>query len=78
MFKHILLSTILVNNRLIVIEHWQKNFHLQLSAFENSRLQLQQNRVINYNFVNHNYNFSKPDCCSHQKYLALLTFLVAG
>ena len=78
MFKHILLSSILVNNRLIVIEHWQKIFQLQLSAFENSRLQLQQNRVINYNFVYHNYNFSKPDCCSHQMYLALVTFLVAS
>ena len=51
LFKHILLSSILVNNRVIVIENWQKNFQLQL----------QQNCVINYNFVNYNYNFSKPD-----------------
>ena len=62
MFKHILLSSILVNNRVIVIENQQKIFQLQSSTFENFQLQLQQNRVINYNFVNYNYNFSKPDC----------------
>ena len=61
LFKHILLSFIFVNNRVIVIENGQKIFQLQLSTFENSQLQLQQNRVINYNFVNYNYNFSKPD-----------------
>ena len=44
------LSSILVNNRVIVIENRQKIFQLQL----------QQSRVINYNFVNYNYNFSKP------------------
>ena len=63
LFKHILLSSISVNNRVIVIENRQKNFQLQLrlSTFENLQLQLQQNRVINCNFVNYNYNFSKPD-----------------
>ena len=49
-----------MNNRVIVIENGQKNFQLQLSTFENVQLQLQQNRVINYNLVNYNYNFSKP------------------
>ena len=63
-FKHILLSSILVNNRVNVIENRQKNFQLQLqlSTFENVQLQFQQNWVINYNFVNYNYNFSKPGC----------------
>ena len=65
LFKHILLSSIVVNNRVIVIEYKQKIFQLQLqlSFFGNFQLQLQleQNRVINYNFVNYNYNFSKPD-----------------
>ena len=42
-----------MNNRVIVIENKQSIFQL--------RLQLQQNRVINYNFVNYNYNFSEPD-----------------
>ena len=53
--NHILLSSILENNRVTVIENRQKLFQLQL----------QQNRVINYNFVNYNYNFSKPadDTC---------------
>ena len=50
LFKHILLSYTLVKNRVIVIENRQKIFQLQL----------QQNRVINYNFINYNYNFSKP------------------
>ena len=54
-----------MKNRVIVIENGQKNFQLQsqlqLSTFENSQLQLQQNRVINYNFVNYDYNFFKPD-----------------
>ena len=54
MFKHILLSPVLVNNRVIVIENKQKIFQLQL------QLKLQENCVINYNFVNSNYNFSKP------------------
>ena len=64
LFKHISLSFILVNNRVIVIENRQKNFQLQLSTFENFQfqLQLQENRVINYNYVNYNYTFSKPDC----------------
>ena len=63
LFKHILLSSILGNNRVIAIENRQKIFQLQLqlSIFENIQLQLQQNRVFNYNFVNYNYNFSKPD-----------------
>ena len=63
LFKHILLSFLLVNNGVIVIENGQKIFQLQLqlSTFENSQLQLQQNCAINYNFVNYNYNFSKPD-----------------
>ena len=60
LFKHILLSSILVNSRVIVIENGQKNFQLQLLTFKNSQLQLQQNRVISYIFVNYNYNFSKP------------------
>ena len=54
-----------MNNRAIVIENKQKIFQSQLqvqfSALENFQLQfqlqLQQNRVINYNFVNYNYNF---------------------
>ena len=58
-----------MNNRAIVIENKQKIFQAQLqvqfSTFENFQLQfqlqLQQNRVINYNFVNYNYNFLKPD-----------------
>ena len=58
MFKRILLLSILVINRVIVIANWQKIFQLhlqlQLATFENSQLQLQQNRVINYNFVNYN------------------------
>ena len=51
-----------MHNRVIVIENWLKNFQLQLQllTLENSQLQLQQNCVINYNFVNYNYNFSKP------------------
>ena len=63
LFKHILLSCILVNNGVIVIENGQKFFHLQLqlSTSENLQLQLEQNRVINYNFIYYNYNFSKPD-----------------
>ena len=57
MFKHILLSSILVNNRVIVIlkmgrKIFQLQLQLQLSSFENVQLQLQQNRVIYYNFVN--------------------------
>ena len=66
LFEHILLSSILVNNRVIVIENRQQIFRLQLqlqlSTFENFQLQLplQQNRVINYTFVNCSYNFSKP------------------
>ena len=50
LFKHILLSSILVNNRVIVIENKKKigQLQLQLSIFENFRLQLklQQNCVI--------------------------------
>ena len=60
LFKHILLLSILVNNRIIVIVNRQKIFQLQLSTFENSQLQLQRNCMINYNFINYNYNFSKP------------------
>ena len=41
LLKHILLLSILVNNRVIVIENGQKNFQLHLSTFENSQLQLQ-------------------------------------
>ena len=57
MFKHILLSSILMYTRVIVIENRQKIFQLklELSTFENLKLQLhlqlQQNRVINYNFI---------------------------
>ena len=71
LFKHILLSSIFVNNRVIVIKNGQKNFQLQLllqlSTFENVQLQLQlqQNRVINYNLINYNYNFSKPGLERH-------------
>ena len=63
MFEHVLLSSLSVNYRVIVTENRQKIFqlHLQLSTFENFQLQLQQNCVINYNFVNYNYNFSKPE-----------------
>ena len=63
LFKHILLSPILVNHRVIALENRRKIFQLQLqlSTFENLLLQLQQNCVINYNFVNYNYNFSKPN-----------------
>ena len=65
LFKHILLSSILVNNRVIVLENKaeKKQLQLQLSSFENLQLQLQlqQNRVTNYNFVNYNYTFSKRD-----------------
>ena len=64
LFKHVLLLSILMNNRVIVIGNRKKIFQLQLklSTFGNSQLQLQlqQNHVINYNFVNYNYNFSKP------------------
>ena len=62
LFKRILLSSILVNDGVIVIENRQKIFQLQLqlSSYENFQLQLQQNHVINYNFVNYNYDFSKP------------------
>ena len=57
LFRHILLLSILVNNRPIVIENRQKIFQLQLqlSTFEHPQLQLQQNRVINYNFVDCNF-----------------------
>ena len=62
LLKLILLSSILVNNRVIVFENRRKIFQLQLQllTFENFQLQLQQNRVINHNFVSYNYNFSKP------------------
>ena len=48
LLKHILLSSILVNNRVIVLENRQKIFQLQLqlSTFENFHLQLQQNCEI--------------------------------
>ena len=79
LFKHILLLSILVNNREIVVKNRQKIFQLQLqlSTFENFWLQLQQNCVINYNFVNYNYNFSEPAWnsfkISHNLALAMLT-----
>ena len=43
LLKHILLSSILVSNRVIIRENRQKNFQLQLqlSTFENVQLQLQ-------------------------------------
>ena len=43
LFKYILLSSIIVNNRVIAIENRQKIFQLQLqlSTFENVQLQLQ-------------------------------------
>ena len=46
---------------MIVIENRQKIFQIKLqsSTFENLQLQSQQNHVINYDFVNYNYNFSK-------------------
>ena len=77
LFKHILLSSILVNNRVIVIENKQIIFQLQLSTFENFRLQLQlqQNRVINYNFVNYSYNFSKPAPGRFPVFRVVLSFL---
>ena len=66
LFKPILLSSILLKNRVIVIEIKQKIFQLQLQllTFENFQLQLQQNRAFNYNFVNYIDNFSKP-CSSY-------------
>ena len=72
--KHIMLPSILVNNRVIVIENRQKIFQLQLylSIFENFQLQLLQNHVINYNLVNYNYNFSKPaynHSCKRDRFL---------
>ena len=62
MFKHILFSSILVNNIVIVTENEQKIFQLQLQLlnFEIFQLQLHQNCVIDFNFVNFNYNFSRP------------------
>ena len=68
LFKHILLSSTLVNNRVIVIENKHKNFQLQL----------QQNRVINYNFVN--YNFSKPDLkiSFYMQFLVLIHYWLAA
>ena len=60
LFKHIMFSSMLVNNRVIIIKNRQKIFQLHLPSFENFQLQLQQNRVVNYNFVNYNYSFSKP------------------
>ena len=73
MFEHILLSSRLVNNRVIVIENRQKNFQLQLSTFENSKLQLQlqQNCEINCNFINYYYNFSKPGLYCMSQLLAI-------
>ena len=50
LFKQILLSSILVNNRVIVIENRQKHFQLQLQLSTSEYFQLQQNHVINYNF----------------------------
>ena len=43
LFKHILLSSILMNTRVTAIENRQKNFQLQLqlSTFENLQLLLQ-------------------------------------
>ena len=59
LFKQILLLSILVNNIVIVIENRPKIFQLQLPYFENSQLQLHQNRTINYNFFTYKDNFSK-------------------
>ena len=57
LFKYILFSSILVNNRVIVIKIMQNIFQLQLqlstSKIFQLPLQLQQKRVINYNFVNY-------------------------
>ena len=39
LFEHILLSSILENNIVIVIENRHKNFQLQLPTFENVQLQ---------------------------------------
>ena len=39
LFKHILLSSILVNNKVIVTETKQKIFQLELPTFENVQLQ---------------------------------------
>ena len=43
LFKHISVLSILMNNRVIVIENRQNIFqlHLQLLTFDNSQLQLQ-------------------------------------
>ena len=66
LFKLILSSTIFVNNRVIVIENRQNIFQVQS----------QQNRVINYNFVNYNYNFSKTgaDTSVPRRSLCAMTF----
>ena len=54
-----------MNNSVIVIgdrqNFFQLQLQLQLSTSEKFQLQLQQNRVINYNFVDYNRNFSKPN-----------------
>ena len=55
---------------IIVIEIRQKYFQLLLSTFENFQSQLEQNRVINYNFVNYNHNFSKPG-----RYYSMVVYL---
>ena len=71
-YQFLVASSRTTNNKIIVIENRQKIFQLQLqlSTFENFQLQLRllQNRVINYNFVNCIYNFSKPDVkCRERK-----------
>ena len=47
-FKLILLSSILMNNRVIVTENRQKIFQLQLqlSTFENSQLQYNYSKIV--------------------------------
>ena len=46
LFKHILLPSILVNNRVIVIKNKQKNFQLQLNYNYNYRL----SKIFNCNY----------------------------
>jgi len=50
-------------DNVIVIENWQKiivTIAITTRNFKTFKLQLQQNRVINYKFFNYNYNFSNP------------------
>ena len=59
LLKHILFSSILVNNRVIVIENGQKKFQLQLQ--QNRAINGTGTRYIHYTILSITYyNFSKP------------------